>query len=323
MSDPTLDDNGKTGFLLQRELRAFKKDDPAKKHKKAIPMSVISELAKHQISKLDRAIVQLTGLGIFFAFRSCEYLKVPQAEQRQTLQIRMQIWMRNIRFMKVGEVIPHSHPNIEFADNVAITFKRQKRDLEHDTITHEATGDSVLCPVRFAAGLVRRIRSYPSTDSNTHVSAYMNNGGIADVTSAQVVNVLRDVVGAIGEARLGIAKHEVDTHSLRSGAAMAMYLGECPLYTIMLMGRWSSNAFLRYIRKQVLEFSHNVSKRMLRFRTYRHAPEFDPGIAANDPRVRNDPNNAEARRNVGGDATRCNRLPEFSQFNQRTAIRSG
>ena len=87
---------------------------------------------------------------MFFAFRSCKYLKVPQSEQRQTLQI----WMRNIRFMKGGEVIPHSHPSIEFADNVAITFERQKRDLKHDTITHEATGDSVLCPVRFAAGLV-------------------------------------------------------------------------------------------------------------------------------------------------------------------------
>jgi hypothetical protein len=96
---------------------------------------------------------------------------------------------------------------------------------------------------------------------------------------------------------------------------MAMYLGECPVYTIMLMGRWSSDAFLRYIRKQVLEFSHNVSKRMLRFRTHRHVPDFDPGIAANDPRVRNDPNNAETRRNVGGDATRRNRLPAFSQFN--------
>jgi hypothetical protein len=78
---------------------------------------------------------------------------------------------------------------------------------------------------------------------------------------------------------------------------------------------WSSDAFLRYIRKQVLEFSHNVSKRMLRFRTHRHVPDFDPGIAANDPRVRNDPNNAETRRNVGGDATRRNRLPAFSQFN--------
>ncbi len=65
----------------------------------------------------------------------------------------------------------------------------------------------------------------------------MTNGMIEHVTSAQVVNALRDVVGAIGEARLGIAKHELGTHLLRSGAAMAMYLGECPVYTIMLIGR--------------------------------------------------------------------------------------
>ena len=32
---------------------------------------------------------------------------------------------------------------------------------------------------------------------------------------------------------------------------MAMYLGDCPVYSIMMIGRWSSDAFLRYIRKQV------------------------------------------------------------------------
>ncbi len=130
-----------------------------------------------------------------------------------------------------------------------------------------------------------------------------------------MVNALRDVVGAIGEVRLGIAKHEVGTHLLWSGAAMSMYLGECPVYTIMLLGRWSSDAFLRYIRKQVMELSHNVSKKMLRFRHYRHVPDYDHRIAAKDPRVRNDPNNAETQRNVGGDANQCKRLPVFTQFN--------
>jgi hypothetical protein len=143
----------------------------------------------------------------------------------------------------------------------------------------------------------------------------MTNGAIAHVTMAQVVNALKDVVGAIGETCLGIAKHEVGTHSLRSGAAMTMYLGECPVYTIMLIGRWSSDAFLWYIRKQVMESSHNVSKKMLRFRHYRHVPDCDHRIAANNPRVRNDPNNAKMWRNVGGDATRRNRLPDFTQFN--------
>jgi hypothetical protein len=39
---------------------------------------------------------------------------------------------------------------------------------------------------------------------------------------------------------------------------MAMFLGGCVLL-IMMIGRWSSDAFLRYIRKQVEEFNHDVS----------------------------------------------------------------
>jgi hypothetical protein len=102
-------------------------------------------------------------------------------------------------------------------------------------------------------------------------------------------------VGAIGETRLGITKEEVGTHSIRSGAAMAMYLGECPVYTVMLIGRWSSDAFLRYIRKQVMEFSHNVSKKMLKFQNYCHIPNFEHQIHTNDPRVCNDPNIYETK----------------------------
>jgi hypothetical protein len=42
--------------------------NPDKKHQKAISMSIISALAKTQISEIDRTIVQLTSLGMFFAF---------------------------------------------------------------------------------------------------------------------------------------------------------------------------------------------------------------------------------------------------------------
>jgi hypothetical protein len=75
-----LDDNSRVGFLLQQELRAFKKGNPNEKHQKEIPMSIISALAKSQISEIDRAIVQPNGLVMFFAFLSWKYLKVPQAQ---------------------------------------------------------------------------------------------------------------------------------------------------------------------------------------------------------------------------------------------------
>jgi hypothetical protein len=96
---------------------------------------------------------------------------------------------------------------------------------------------------------------------------------------------------------------------------MAVYLGECPVYTIILIDCWSSDAFLRYIQKQVMESSHNLSKKMLRFKNYKHVPNYDHRIAANDPRVCNDPNNAKMQRTIGRDVSRLRRLPAFTQFN--------
>eukprot|EP00957_Ditylum_brightwellii_P176275 13421896-Ditylum_brightwellii.AAC.1 len=36
---------------------------------------------------------------------------------------------------------------------------------------------------------------------------------------------------------------------------MAMYLAEVPIYTIMCIGRWISDASLQYLRKHVQEFT--------------------------------------------------------------------
>jgi hypothetical protein len=116
-----------------------------------------------------------------------------------------------------------------------------------------------------------------------------------------MINVLRDTVGAIGEVKLGINKEDVGTHSIRLGAAMANYLGECPVFMIMLIGRWSSDTFLRYIRKQLMKFSQNVAKRMLSCQNFRHIPDIHTRIQQDDPRIRNQPDNAETRRYVGGD----------------------
>jgi len=68
---------------------------------------------------------------------------------------------------------------------------------------------------------------------------------------------------------------------------MEMYLGEIPAYTIMLIGRWSSDAFLRYILKQVEQFLCNVLKKMLTFLSFRHIPDIAPRrISSEDPRQR-------------------------------------
>ena len=93
---------------------------------------------------------------------------------------------------------------------------------------------------------------------------------------------LRNYIDTV-DKQWGLSSKDIGLHSIRSSAAMAMYLNSIPVYTIMLLGRWSSDTFLRYIRKQVTEFSNNVSRQMIQNPAYHHieAPSRE------DPRTHN------------------------------------
>jgi hypothetical protein len=308
--NPTKDDDMQLSFILQRLFRAFRNEDPNEKQQKAVPPNVILAIAQLVYTEEQRAIGQLSRIGFFFAMRSREYLKVPRAEQGRTKLLLL----RNIRFVRDGKNVSHDDPTLELSDCIAITFEMQKKEEKNDTVHHKASGDMIMCPVRSAAELVRRIRGYPGTDGNTPISAILVGSNVTQIKSKQMVGYLRDAVQTIGEDALNIKAEEVGTHSIRSGAAMAMFLGGLPVYLIMLMGRWSSDAFLRYIRKQIEQFSHDVSSKMIENMCYRYIPAPTESTTDRDPRQRNNPDNAETRRNVGGNATRQARLPAFSQF---------
>ena len=83
---------------------------------------------------------------------------------------------------------------------------------------------------------MKRIRKYPGSTGDTPVLVLWKNHKIEHVISAEMVAALRDAVCAIREDKLGFKAEQVGTHSHRSGAAMAVYLGECPVYTIMMIG---------------------------------------------------------------------------------------
>ncbi len=90
---------------------------------------------------------------------------------------------------------------------------------------------------------------------------------------------------------------------------MAMYLASVPAFTIMFIGRWSSDAFLRYIRRQVQEFSAGVSSKMLL------TDEFFAvsGITLEDPRLSGNINNFSGRGlNIGLTAQNRVMPPSFS-----------
>ncbi len=94
---------------------------------------------------------------------------------------------------------------------------------------------------------------YPGATPETPVSTIWVRNQLLHVTSKIVK----------GKAKLPVHHHEVGTHSISAGATMAMYLGGVPVFAIMLIGCWSSTAFMNYIQKQIEEFTFNVSTSML------------------------------------------------------------
>ena len=75
-------------------------------------------------------------------------------------------------------------------------------------------------------------------------------------------NSLRAGTLYLGKERLGFSHNEVGTYSIRSGSTMELYLSKVYPETIMIMGRWASSAFLRYIRIEVSDLSKGISTLM-------------------------------------------------------------
>jgi hypothetical protein len=244
-----------------------------------------------ELNDCDEAIAthQLLRGAFFFGMRSCEYLEV--SGPRRTKRLRL----KNLRFFIGSGELPHSSHLLHLADSVTVIFEFQKTDERDEMVTMHRSGDPVLCPILGWSSVVRRLLTYIGVSPAMPVNTYQTSSGVLkQLTSKTALLRLRAAVQCIGKDILGFGPEDIGLHSLRSGAAMAMYLAGVPVYTIMLIGRWSSDAFLRYIRKQVQEFSAGVSQRMVMSRDFFTVPA-ESRLRLEDPRSPGNPNNFSGR----------------------------
>jgi hypothetical protein len=185
--------------------------------------------------------------------------------------------LNNIRFFQGRRQLSFEDPLLHLAECVSITFELQKKDTKNDIITQYRSNDPILCPVKIWANIVRRISNYPNTSKDTTVNYFLlPNNKIHKFTGTELLKRLRLAATSVGPDILGFTAEQIGLHSARSGAAMAMYLARVPVFTIMLLGRWSSEAFLRYIRKQVKEFSRGISNSMIQNEDFFTIPNISP-----------------------------------------------
>jgi hypothetical protein len=131
------------------------------------------------------------------------------------------------------------------------------------------------------------------------ISTVVTQGKIFTIPSSMVLDRIRSAVCFLGKEKLGFSDADVGTHSNRSGGAMGMYLAGTPVYTIMLLGWWSSDAFMRYIRKQVLDMSHRISAKMITYEEFYTIPDFVHNAADGDLCTQNKNNLATTTSFIG------------------------
>ena len=264
------DRDGISSRLLQQQFQGYKNEDPAEQQQKALPLSVVRRLFKIVSSKKEEAMAHMMIGAIYFAMRSCEYSEVSDAKNKKTKLL----CIKNFRFFQKGKELPLDLPKLSEAECVAITFEQQKNNMKNETVTQERSGDTLLCPVRAWAITITRILSYPKTSVDTSINTFRVGKNLVKISSNETIKFLRKSVSSMDENSLGFKANEIGTHSLRSGGAMAMKLGGAEDSTIMLIGCWKSDSFLKYIRKQILQFSSNISCRMLENKHFTHIPNF-------------------------------------------------
>ena len=230
-----------------------------------------------KLASTNLAIAQadLAEGAFFFAMRSCKYSKTSTKEESKRTKI---IRVHNIRFFASSRIRHHDHDQLKDSNFVQITFEYMKNDDRNESVgMFRATSSSLLFPVRVWARIVKRVRSYLGDDNPNLrcVCSFHDKGKMTLITSSGICAKLRASAKAIGKAALGFDPHKIGTHSLRSGAAMALFLAHVPAPTIMIIGRWRSDAFLLYIRKQVAQFSMDLSSRMLQHADFFTVPAFN------------------------------------------------
>jgi hypothetical protein len=264
---PVINSSGKVHVHIDRQTKGYKKEDPSTKHQKALPPVVFKKILDLSLLPRELARAWLVCAALFFAMRSCEYSFVG-TDERKTRAARA----CDVTFRNGSRIVPHDSPLLHLAQSVSVDFGLQKSNIRDETVSQDNNDKPELNPVILMARTIQRLRSYPGYSDKWELYTFYDGKNFSRISSTEILVTLKVAVDTVGIDVLGFTSNDVGTHSVRSSLAMMMYLAKEQIYTIMLIGRWSSDAFLVYIEKQVKEFTRGVSSRMLQHDTFYNTP---------------------------------------------------
>jgi hypothetical protein len=247
-------------FRLTRQLRYYKKQDPPSDRVKPVPVSVLTHMlsvAARSTSPGNKAVADMITIAFFYLLRPGEYTATPS--ETTPFQIR------NVN-LRVGgyyiDIATASAATLRSATFASLTFDDQKNGTKGEVIALGRSGHPSLCPVRALADRIIHLRRH-GANPQTPLSVYYENGAWHKVSPANITDVLRLAVTALGPQNLGFTTSDITARCLRAAGANALLCAGVDGDIIRLVGRWRSDEMLRYLHLQCEPVMRNFASRML------------------------------------------------------------
>ena len=218
----------------------------------------------------NRCARDLCIVGFYWLLRPAEYLASSSQGRSQAFRLA------DVTFLIDATMTPATDPlcndlDVSRISRATLTFNDQKNAVRGEQISHAATADPLLCPCKALARLCQHLRNHNAPATTPLGTYYDSTGRARQATPALVTNALRHAAIDV-HAQTGIDPFLLSARSLRPGGATALLCAGIDPDVIQLLGRWKSDAMLRYLRVAAHANTHNFAQRMLDAGAYTFAP---------------------------------------------------
>jgi hypothetical protein len=256
--DARKDSTGALDFRLARQFKSYGRLDPPPNRVKPISISLIRHIANASATgdAHDQAVADMIILAFFFLLRPGEYTGTTNDDtpfRLQDIQLFVNLLPLNLTTCAVAELYT--------ATSVSLTFTTQKNGVRGEVVNHGRSGHHLLCPVLAVSRRVAHLRTHAAAPG-TILATYYSHGRRASVLARDITVRLKAAAELLG-APYGYLPTDISARSLRAGGAMALFNSDVDSDTIRLIGRWQSDAMLRYLHLQAQPVMQGFARRML------------------------------------------------------------
>lgn len=256
--------------------RGLQRTDPSAMRTYPCSLEIIRQLFAMPVTPLQEVARDLCVIGFFYLNRPGEVVATSNSDRGLSSPFRLcdthltfsgYVWRASdplpARFVSRNDVLASDTASLEYTD--------QKNSVRGERVRHAATGDANLCPVRALERRIQHLRRF-NAPPTTPLYVYFTDDGKLKQCHTQAVTSLLKAGAALAQPRTGIPPSKISARSLRPGGATALLCAGVHPTNIQLVGRWNSEAMLRYLRADAEPAVHQYSKQMLSAGSFSYSP---------------------------------------------------